>query len=48
VSIFFCLSFVDLIRLGSAPNFCFFVFGFQACGRSWELGDPGTGCPDGI
>jgi hypothetical protein len=27
--------FIDLACLGSAPDFCFIVVGFQACGPPW-------------
>jgi hypothetical protein len=33
-------SFVDLACSGSAPDFCFFVVGFQACGPPWGIRPP--------
>jgi hypothetical protein len=33
---------------GIRSQFLFFVFGYQACGRLWQLGDPSTGYLDGL
>jgi hypothetical protein len=45
----FCpFPFVDLAYSGSAPDFCFFVVSFQACGPPWGYDHPGRGCADGL